>query len=200
MSARRESKEEARSGPRKAAGRGPSGPAAAVFPGSFDPVTRGHLDLIRRAAELFPRLVVAVVANPGKSPWFSAAERVALLAAELEALVRAGRVEVESFTGLAVQLARGSGARWIVRGLRSADDAHFELPMALSNRLAGEVEIETVFLAASAGTAFISSRLVREIALHGGKLVDFVTPGVEKALRDKARSLLSRSPERGPPD
>jgi pantetheine-phosphate adenylyltransferase len=153
-----------------------------VFPGSFDPVTRGHLDVIDRAAGLFERLVVAVVENPGKEPLFRPEERVALLRQELS-----GRpaIEVVSFRGLTVDLARSLGAGWIVRGLRSAEDAAAELPMALSNRHCGEAPIETVFVPAGAEVAFIASRLVREIAAAGGRLEPFVTPAVEAALRRK---------------
>jgi pantetheine-phosphate adenylyltransferase len=159
----------------------------AIYPGSFDPVTRGHLDIARRGAALFSRLHVAVVANPAKAALFSIEERLALLRGELDELIAAGRVEVGAFSGLAVQLAGEKGARWILRGLRSSDDAAFELSMALSNRRAGVEEVETVLLPASPETSFIASRLVREIAAGGGELSAFVTPRVEKALREKLR-------------
>jgi pantetheine-phosphate adenylyltransferase len=160
-----------------------TGPIA-LYPGSFDPVTRGHLDLIARAARLFARLHVGVLENPSKAPLFSAAERVALIEAETRGLPN---VEVVSFGGLAVDLAAKVGAGWIVRGLRSEADAAHELSMARSNRLCGAREIETVFIPAAAEVAFISSTLVREIAARGGKLAPFVPPAVEKALRDRAR-------------
>jgi pantetheine-phosphate adenylyltransferase len=157
----------------------------AVCPGSYDPVTWGHLDVIARAARLFDSLHVAVVANPSKSALFSLEERLALLRRELEGLDVPRKLEVVSFSGLTVDLARRLGARWILRGLRSSEDAGYELPMALSNRRAGVVEVETVFLAASPETAFISSTLVREIAANRGELTAFVPPAVEKALRGK---------------
>jgi pantetheine-phosphate adenylyltransferase len=154
----------------------------ALYPGSFDPVTRGHLDLIARAARLFDALHVAVIENPSKKALFTAEERIRLLRDELKGI--AG-VEVLSFEGLAVAAAARVGASWIVRGLRSESDAAYELPMARSNRLCGEHEIETILVPASPETAFISSTLVREIAARRGKLSAFVTPPVEAALRRK---------------
>jgi pantetheine-phosphate adenylyltransferase len=156
------------------------GERIALFPGSFDPVTRGHLDVIARAADLFDRLVVAVLVNPGKSPLLPEEERVALIARETAGL---GNVEARAFRGLVVHLAEEVGARWIVRGLRSSEDAAFEIPMALSNRLCGRREVETVFIPTRAEYGFISSRLVREIAAGGGDLRPFVTPAVARALR-----------------
>jgi pantetheine-phosphate adenylyltransferase len=157
----------------------------AICPGSYDPVTRGHLDIIARAARLFDTLHVAVVGNPGKKGLFSVAERLELVVREIGEIEKTGRIEVISFDGLTVELATRLGARWIVRGLRSAEDAGYELPMALSNRRCGEDEVETAFLAASAEVSYISSTLVRQIASKGGRLDAFVTPGVEKALREK---------------
>lgn len=153
-----------------------------LSPGSFDPVTRGHLDVIFRAARLFTRLFVGVIENPSKRALFTLEERVALLGSELHG--RSG-IEVVSFSGLAVDAAARCGAAWIVRGIRSAEDAAYELPMAHSNRLCGSREIETLFLPARPEVAFISSTLVREIASQKGKLEAFVTPGVEEALRRK---------------
>lgn len=159
----------------------------ALVPGSFDPVTRGHLDIVRRASRIFRHVYVAVIVNPGKRSLFSLEERTRLLEAELADLVKAGRVELTACDSLTVQAAAKVGARWIVRGLRSGGDADYELPMALSNRRCGPEEVETLFLAATPEMAFISSRLVREIAAYGGKLEAFVTPKVEKALREKAK-------------
>ncbi len=160
----------------------------AVLPGSFDPVTRGHLDVIRRAARLFRRLHVGIVDNPEKKACFTVAERKALLTGEFAELKELQNVDVVAISGLTVQLAADLGARWIVRGLRSAADAAYELPMALSNRRCGEEEFETLFLPTSSELAFISSRLVRQIAAHGGALSAFVTPPVEAALRKKFSS------------
>jgi len=158
---------------------------AAICPGSFDPVTRGHLDVVARATRLFARMTVAVVAHPGKRALLSLDERLALVRSEVGALGLGRPVDVVSFDGLTVDLARRVGARWIVRGLRSSEDAGYELPMALSNRLCGVAEVETVFLAASAEVAFISSTLVRQVAAAGGRLEGFVTPAVAAKLREK---------------
>ncbi|MCZ6791993.1 MAG: pantetheine-phosphate adenylyltransferase [Planctomycetota bacterium] len=163
----------------------------ALVPGSFDPVTRGHLDVIRRAARLFSSLHVGVVDNPEKESCFTPEQRIALLEAELADLEA---VQVVSFRGLTVDLAVRIGARWIVRGIRNAADTAYELPMALTNRRCGEHEVETLFLATSSDVSFISSRLVRQIAASGGVLSPFVTPGVEKALRQKAQRLPGGGP------
>ena len=154
----------------------------ALCPGSFDPITRGHLDVISRAAGLFDRLYVAVAASATKRPLFTLAERVRLARREL---VSFGNVEVMSFDGLTVDLAARLGAGWIVRGIRSGEDASRELAMAQSNRLCGPEEIHTVFLPASPHVAFVASSLVREIAALGGSLEPFVTGRVAAALRKK---------------
>jgi pantetheine-phosphate adenylyltransferase len=156
----------------------------AVYPGSFDPLTRGHLDLIRRGARLFDRLVVAVLVNPEKEPFLTEAERVELIAREVRS---EPRVEVRAFGGLVAHLAAEVGARWLLRGVRSASDLEFELPMAHSNHLLEEPGVETVFLPARPELAFISSRLVREIARSGGDLRPFVTPAVAKRLMARVR-------------
>ncbi|MBN1443112.1 MAG: pantetheine-phosphate adenylyltransferase [Planctomycetes bacterium] len=152
----------------------------ALFPGSFDPVTRGHLDVIRRAARLFDRLCVGVIANPEKVSCFSAEERVELLRGETADLEN---VEIRAFGGLTAALAAEIGALWIVRAVRSSGDAAFELPMAWSNRRSTKADVDTLLLPASSDAAFISSRLVRQIAEGGGELGAFVTPAVEAALR-----------------
>lgn len=157
-------------------------PRIALCPGSFDPVTRGHLDVISRASQLFDRVVVAVIDNPAKSALFDVDERLDMLRRELKGM---DSVEVIRFSGLTVEAAREQSARWIVRGIRSAADAMYELPMAHSNRVCGTAPIETIFIAASADVSFVSSSLVREIAARGGRLGAFVTPTVEKALRAK---------------
>lgn len=168
----------------------PSEPTArrALYPGSFDPVTRGHLDVIVRAATLFERLWVGVLDNPGKVACFDTEERIGLVRESLRELgadagLDPSAVEVVSFRGLTVDLAARLGAGWLVRGVRRSEDAADELPMAWSNRICGSRRVETVLLPTSHDLAFISSRLVRQIAAGGGRLESFVTPGVERALR-----------------
>ncbi len=153
----------------------------AIYPGSFDPVTFGHLDVIRRAATLFPHLVVAVVGNPSKQSVFAAEERVALITAEIEDLVPG--VEVVAFEGLLVDLCRDRGIMTVVKGLRGAGDLEVELRMAQMNRQIGDVE--SVFLAASPEHSHLASSFVREIARFGGRLDHAVPQAVERALRQR---------------
>lgn len=155
---------------------------SAAFPGSFDPMTLGHVDIIERATALFDRVVLGVLDNPEKTSLFSAEERVAMLRTAVGDLEN---VEVASFSGLAVDFAASVGARWIVRGVRSAADVAYELPMVHSNRLCGPEEIETVLIPTRPDLSFISSTLVRQIAAAGGRLERFVPPEVERALRAK---------------
>jgi pantetheine-phosphate adenylyltransferase len=146
-----------------------------VYPGTFDPVTNGHLDIIGRAARILDRLVVGVAANIGKGPFFPLEERVELVKAETDAIAaRTGTVvEVVSFSGLLIDFARGAGASVIVRGLRAVSDFDYEFQMAGMNyRL--DHEVETVFLMASETHQFISSRFVKEIARLGGDISSFV--------------------------
>ncbi len=152
----------------------------AVFPGSFDPVTRGHLDVIARAAQLFDRVVVGVLDNPEKSSLLPASERLSLLSAEIEGLEG---VSARTFSGLTVDFAAATGADWILRGLRSSADAGYELPMAHTNRLCGPAPVETIFIPTRPEFAFISSTLVRQIAAEGGTIAPLVTAPVERALR-----------------
>jgi len=157
---------------------------AAIYPGSFDPVTLGHLDVIRRAVAIFPQLVVAVVGNPSKQPMFSADERVALIATEVAGVPQlAGRVEVVAFDGLLVDLCAERGIRTVVKGLRGTGDLEIELRMAQTNRQIGDVE--SVFLAAAPEHSHLASSFVREIARFGGRLDHAVPPAVERALRGR---------------
>jgi pantetheine-phosphate adenylyltransferase len=155
-----------------------------LYPGSFDPVTRGHLDVIVRASRLFDRLYVGVVDNPSKAPLFTAQERAGLIR---KALGDVSNVEVVTFSGLTVDLAARLGARWLVRGIRSSSDLGFEASMAHSNRICGPglKGADTIFLASSPFYSFISSTLVKEIAAGGGDFDFFVPPAVAKALRRK---------------
>ena len=150
----------------------------ALCPGSFDPPTNGHVDIVVRAARLFERLVVAVVGNPDKRPLLPAAERVALLEGALGGVPG---VEVCSFEGLLVDLARELGAGVIVKGLRSTSDMGFELQMAHINAALAP-GTDTVFIAASPAWSFVSSSMVRQVASFGGDVGPFVPTGVGEAL------------------
>ena len=148
-----------------------------LYPGTFDPVTNGHLDVIARAAQLVDRLVVGVAINAGKGPLFPLEERVELVRAEAAAIAaRSGtQIDVVPFTGLLIGFARELGATMIVRGLRAVSDFDYEFQMAgMNHRLAPDVE--TVFLMASETNQFISSRFVKEIAQLGGDVSSFVPP------------------------
>ena len=160
----------------------------AVYPGSFDPITNGHLDVIERAARLFPHLIVAVLRNDGKQPLFTLEERLEMLAASVQHLEN---VEVDSFGGLLVDYATKRGANIIVRGIRAISDYEYELQMALMNRRL-QPHIETVFLMASEAYSFISSRLVKEVASLGGNISGLVPPLVEQRLREKFSSHETR--------
>ena len=146
-----------------------------VYPGTFDPVTNGHIDVIQRAARLLDRLVIGVAMNAGKGPIFPIEERVELVRAETGSIAAAtgATIEVVAFEGLLVTLAREHGAGMIVRGLRAVSDFDYEVQMAGMNRRLDQ-EVETVFLMASETHQFISSRFVKEIARLGGDISSFV--------------------------
>jgi pantetheine-phosphate adenylyltransferase len=153
----------------------------AIYPGSFDPVTLGHEDLIRRSLELVDRVIVAVAVNLSKEPLFALEERVALLEAVAG---RDERVSIEAFDGLLADFARERGAHVIVRGLRAVSDFDYESQMALMNRQLNE-QLETVFLVPALHLTYLSSSLVREIARLGGDVSAFVSPVVGEALGRK---------------
>ena len=155
----------------------------AVYTGSFDPLTLGHLDIIRRAIGLADKLVIGVATNSSKSPLFTLEERVAALRREVEGF---GAVEVREFNGLAVAFARSVGARFIVRGLRSGSDLDYEMPMAAMNATMAP-EIETIFLAAAPAFAHIASSLVKDVARGGGDVDLFVPPAVAAQIRARTR-------------
>lgn len=153
----------------------------AIYPGSFDPLTRGHLDLIERGSRLFGHLVVAVLKNLEKRPLFTVKERVAMLRAVTQGMTN---VSVDTFGGLLVTYARQKQARAILRGIRAFSDYEYELQMALTNR-GLDPGIETVFLTPAEAYSHISSRLVKEIFIHGGSVKGLVPPVVEERLRRK---------------
>ena len=160
-----------------------------IYPGTFDPVTNGHMDIIRRAAALVDRLVVAVAGNEAKGPLFNAGERVALVEAEVAPLRAEGRtIEVCAFDNLLIHFARQSGATVLIRGLRAVSDFEYEFQMATMNaRL--DPDIETVFLSASERQQFVASRLVKEIARLDGDVSEFVSTAVAEALRARFAKL-----------
>ncbi|MCS7048158.1 MAG: pantetheine-phosphate adenylyltransferase [Verrucomicrobiae bacterium] len=153
----------------------------AVYPGSFDPITNGHLDVIRRATKMFDRVYVAVARNAEKTPLFSVAERVALAKQSMRGWPR---VVVDDFEGLLVRYARRVGARVVIRGLRAVSDFEFEFQMALMNRRL-DPAIETIFLMPKDEYTFLSSRVVKEVAGLGGDVSSFVPRIVESALCQK---------------
>ena len=153
----------------------------AIYPGSFDPVTNGHLDVIERARKLFDEVVVAVAYNEEKKPLFHLEERLNLLR---ETLQGAGNVRVSHFEGLLVDFARNEGACAVIRGLRAISDFEFEFQMALMNRKL-EGNVETIFLMPKEEYTYLSSRIIKEIARLGGDVSSFVPPAVAEALTTK---------------
>ena len=153
----------------------------AIYPGSFDPLTHGHLDLIERASQIFDQLVVAVLTNLEKAPLFSIEERVEMLR---EVTAGMPNVSVDTFSGLLVDYAMKKKARVILRGIRAFTDYEYELQMALMNRQL-QPNLETVFLTPAEAYSHISSRLVKEIFQHGGSVSGLVPPVVEQRLRQK---------------
>ncbi|HUT73695.1 MAG TPA: pantetheine-phosphate adenylyltransferase [Armatimonadota bacterium] len=157
--------------------------AVAVYPGSFDPVTNGHLDIVERAAELFERVVVAVATDSNKAPLFSSEERVAMLR---DTCAHLANVEVDAFGGLLVEFAAQQGASVAVKGLRAVSDFEYELQQALMNRTLGQ-GVETVFFMTSPENLFLSSSTVKEIARLGGDVSPYVPPQVRARLQQKFR-------------
>lgn len=153
----------------------------AIYPGSFDPVTNGHLDLIERASKLFDRLIVALLRNPEKDALFSLRERTEMLE---QSVAHLPNVSVDSFDGLLVEYARRKGARVILRGIRAVSDYEYELQMALMNRQL-EPGLETVFMLPAEAYSYLSSRLVKEVARLGGSVKGLVPPIVEERIRAK---------------
>ncbi|MFQ5700411.1 MAG: pantetheine-phosphate adenylyltransferase [Acidobacteriota bacterium] len=160
----------------------------AVYPGTFDPVTNGHLDIIERGSRLFDRVVVAILENLDKKPLFSVAERRELIR---QAVGRFPNVSVQTFRGLLVDYVRDCGAHVIVRGLRALSDFEYEFQMALMNRRL-DPDVETVFMMPSEAYSYLSSRLVKEVAFLGGDVSGLVPPVVAQAIMQRA--ALGRNP------
>lgn len=152
----------------------------AIYPGSFDPITNGHLDIIRRAAALCDRLLIAVARNSGKQGMFSVEERMDLISQSLEW----PHVEVVTFDGLLVDYAKSVGAKTIIRGLRAVTDFEYEFQMALMNHRL-QPQVETIFLTAREDYTYLSSKLIKEVGALGGTITDFVPPVVELALQQR---------------
>ena len=153
----------------------------AVYPGSFDPVTLGHLDIIERTARIMDRVIIGVLNNNSKTPLFSVEERVNMLR---EVTKEFPNVEVQSFDGLTVEFAKNCGARAVVRGLRAITDFEYELQIAQLNHVISP-DIDTVFLTTNLKYAYLSSSSVKEVAAYGGDISHFVTPYVEEQVHNK---------------
>lgn len=153
----------------------------AVYPGTFDPVTNGHLDVVRRASELFDEVIIGVLHNSAKTPLFSVEERVNILEKATENIPN---VKVKPFCGLSVDFARACNAKVIVRGLRAITDFEYELQMAQTNHKLAE-DIETVFLTTSLEYSYLSSTIVKEVAAFGGDISQFVPEHVEEKIKSK---------------
>jgi pantetheine-phosphate adenylyltransferase len=156
---------------------------SALYPGSFDPITNGHVDIIERGLKVFDRVIVAVLKNPKKHPLFTTKERVKMVQ---DIFASRPAVEVRAFDGLLVDFARTQGTRVVIRGLRAISDFEYEFQMALMNRSL-EPEIETFFMMPSVHYSFLSSNLVREVAALGGSVDGLVPPAVSRRLRSKVR-------------
>jgi pantetheine-phosphate adenylyltransferase len=156
----------------------------AIYPGSFDPPTNGHLDLMLRGSKLFDHLIVAVLNNPGKDPLFTVTERVEMLREAAQSL---SNVSVATFDGLMVDFARERGASAVLRGIRAISDYEYEFQMALMNRRLAP-DIETVFLQPAGRYSFVSSRLIKEVFAFGGDITGLVPTHVLKRLRDRIGS------------
>ena len=165
-------------------------PTVAIYPGTFDPLTNGHVDIIARGARLFDRIIVAVLVNAEKSPLFTMTERVEIARSVFTGLPN---VEVDTFDGLLVDYMERRGAQVIVRGLRAVSDFEFEFQMALMNRRLND-KIETVFMMPAEQYSYISSRLIKEVFSLGGRVHGLVPDMVEQRLRDKVtRAAQARS-------
>ena len=165
----------------------------AIYPGSFDPVTNGHLDIIQRSCKLFDEIIIAILVNPEKTPFFSVEERKEILAQVLQDIERGGcRVVVDSFEGLLVQYAAEREAHAIVRGIRAISDYEYELQMALMNRRL-QPALETVFMMPAEAYSYVSSRLVKEVFHLGGSIEGLVPALVEERMRAKSKVQSPKS-------
>ncbi len=156
----------------------------AIYPGTFDPITNGHLDVLERASRLFDKIIVTVGHNTSKSPLFSTNERISLIKGVIKGLKTEAKISVKSFDGLIVDFARTHGARAIIRGLRAISDFEYEFQMALVNRRLFQ-DISTVFLMPHEKYTYLNSSIVKEVASFGGDISNFVPPLVESEIKKK---------------
>jgi len=160
----------------------------AIYPGTFDPITFGHLDIIKRASEIFDHLIIAAAKDNYKNPLFTLDERVELIREEVKTLEEGHKISVEKFEGLLVKYAREKNAKVIVRGLRAVSDFEYEFQMfGMNSKL--DPEIQTIFFPASETNHFIASKLVKEVAKLGGNISKFVSPTVANKLEAKLKTL-----------
>ncbi len=157
-----------------------------IYPGTFDPITNGHLDIIRRALKIFDTVIVAIGENPQKKPLFSTEERVFLVKEAIKKLPENHRIEVESFSGLLIDFAKKKSACAIIRGLRAVSDFEYEMQLALMNRKLSN-NIDTIFLLTSLKWIFLSSSIVKEVAKFGGNIEDLVPKIVADKLKEKLK-------------
>lgn len=158
----------------------------AVYAGSFDPVTNGHMDIIKRSAKLFDKVIVAILNNSAKKYWFDLEERKELIKKSLPADID---VEIASFNGLLVDFMKDNNASILVRGLRAVSDYEYELQLALTNDILSKNSIETVFLTASRENLYLSASIVKDIAINNGNLEDFVNLNIINDIKNKVKNL-----------
>jgi len=160
----------------------------AIYPGTFDPITNGHLDIVKRALKLFDRLIIAIGENPAKKALFTLEERIFMINEAIKDLPERNVIEVDSFSGLLVDYAKRKGAIAIIRGLRAVSDFEYELQLALMNRKLSN-SIDTVFLMPSLKWIFLSSSIIKEAARFGGDVSDLVPPIVAQKLKEKFKEM-----------
>lgn len=158
----------------------------AVYAGSFDPVTNGHMDIIKRSVNLFDKVIVAILNNSAKKNWFDLEERKELIK---KSLPKGIEVEISSFDGLLVDFMKQNGASILVRGLRAVSDYEYELQLALTNDILSKNSIETVFLTASRENLYLSASIVKDIAINNGNLEDFVNKKIINDIKNKVKNL-----------
>lgn len=161
----------------------------AVYAGSFDPVTKGHLDIINRSAKLFDKLIIAILKNSNKKYWFDLEERKELILKCISP--ETNNIEIKSFNGLLVDFMKENEAEVLVRGLRAVSDYEYELQLALTNSVLAEQPIETIFLTASRENLYLSASIVKDVALNNGKLEEFLNKNIISDVQKRAKNLLN---------